>query len=156
MKFKKPKRWVNKIFVHCTAADTYLLGNKLKKWVWRIHVGGQPHHWSDIGYHYLIDKAGGLIPCRPLEKVPAANANNKGIKGFHGNTGTIAICLDGLDKNEFTDAQFETLRKLCKEIDEAYKSKVTFHGHREIAWKECPVFDYKKVLELDKHGNLGY
>lgn len=152
--FKKPKRWVNKAFIHCSAADTGLVGSAFYKWVRRIHVEGQPHRWSDIGYHFLIDKQGNLIPARPLERVPAANPNNKRIPGFSGNPGTIAICLDGLAKEKFTEAQFKTLREWAHEVNEAYNGKITFHGHREVAWKECPVFDYKKVLNLDSKGRL--
>lgn len=141
------------MFIHCTAADTYLRGKKLYDWVWRIHVGGQPHRWSDVGYHYIIDKYGTIIPARPLEKIPAANRNNKKKPGFGtGNAGTIAICLDGLKEEKFTRAQFEALKQLCGKINDAYDGKITFHGHREIAWKECPVFDYKKVLQLDEKG----
>ena len=32
---------------------------------------------------------------------------------------------------------------------------MSFHGHREVASKACPVFDYKKVLKLDEYGTLG-
>lgn len=153
--FQKPRRWVNQVFIHCTAADTNLRGPELYKWVWRIHVGGQPHRWSDVGYHYLIDKWGTLIPARPLEKVPAANPNWKKTPGLNGNAGTIAICLDGLDINKFTQEQFNTLKELSRAINKAYRGRITFHGHKEVAWKDCPVFDYKKVLRLSPNGRLG-
>ena len=31
----------------------------------------------------------------------------------------------------------------------------TFHGHREVAAKACPVYDYKSILRLDGFGGLG-
>lgn len=153
--FTKPRRFVDKVFIHCSAANTNRLGRDFYKWVRRIHVEGQPHRWADVGYHFLIDKEGTLIPARPLSMAPAANPNRKRKPGFAGNRGTIAICLDGLTPDYFNEKQFKTLRELCKEIDDAYRGSITFHGHREVAWKECPVFDYKSVLKLDKDGYLG-
>ena len=40
-------------------------------------------------------------------------------------------------------------------INNAYAGSVTFHGHREVAAKACPVFDYKDVLKLNAFGQLG-
>ena len=31
---------------------------------------------------------------------------------------------------------------------------ISFHGHCEVSKKACPVFNYKKVLDLDKYGSL--
>jgi len=39
------------------------------------------------------------------------------------------------------------------QIDHNYEN-VSFHGHCEISKKACPVFNYKKVLNLDKYGSL--
>lgn len=48
-----------------------------------------------------------------------------------------------------------TLEALCRDIHAAYEGKITFHGHREVAAKACPVIDYKAILELDTVGRLG-
>ena len=79
------------------------------------------------------------------KKTPAAQ------KGH--NTGTIAICLHGLHKHNFTLNQYETLQNICKKINSVY-DEVTFHGHCEVSAKACPVFDYKAVLELDSLGHI--
>ncbi len=92
-------------------------------------------------------KSGQLEPGRPLERTPAAQGGN--------NRGTIAICLHGLDEDKFTSQQFGKLKSLAVEINNAYSGEVTFHGHREVAAKACPVFDYKQVLKLDVFGRLG-
>lgn len=142
MAFQKPNRKVKQIFVHCSASDVPAHDNVATMRKWHKARG-----WSDVGYHYFIRKSGRMETGRPVEKIPAA-------QGGH-NTGTIAICLHGLKKDKFTEAQFETLRAFCKEINQAYDGGVTFHGHKEVAPKACPVMDYQKVLKLDKFGRLG-
>lgn len=57
-------------------------------------------------------------------------------------------------EDAFTNRQFDALIKLCKDIDEAYDGKITFHGHKEVSAKACPVFDYKEILGLDEKGHL--
>lgn len=142
--FTKPNRFVDRVFLHCSASDVASHDNvaTIRKW----HTE-PPRNWSDIGYHFFIRKDGTLEDGRPLERTPAAQRNH--------NTGTIAICLHGLDKEKFTEAQFNKLRALCLEINNAYNGALSFHGHREVASKACPVFDYKDVLKLDAFGRLG-
>jgi N-acetyl-anhydromuramyl-L-alanine amidase AmpD len=111
--------------------------------------------WDGVGYHYFIRKDGTIQEGRSLERTPAAQGGN--------NSWTIAICLHGLTKENFTSAQFSSLRSLCKEINTEYRaegsgpetqSRITFHGHCEVSNKSCPVFDYKKVLNLDESGRI--
>ena len=101
--------------------------------------------WSDVGYHFYITFDGFCQSGRALEKIPAAQQGH--------NLGTIAICLGGLDENDFTIEQFNTLKKLCTQIDNEIPD-VTFHGHCEVSNKSCPVFDYKTVLGLDEFGKM--
>jgi N-acetyl-anhydromuramyl-L-alanine amidase AmpD len=110
----------------------------MKKW----HLA---RGFSDVGYHFFIQKNGSLEYGRDIEKTPAAQ------KGH--NRGTLAICLHGLKEEKFTKAQFNTLRKLAKQIDHNYEN-LSFHGHCEVSKKACPVFDYRKVLDLDIYGSL--
>ncbi|MBK0329110.1 peptidoglycan-binding domain-containing protein [Rhodobacteraceae bacterium F11138] len=140
--FTKPNRDVDRVFLHCSASDNPSHDNVATMRQWHKARG-----WSDVGYHLFIRKSGQLEAGRPLEKTPAAQRGN--------NRGTIAICLHGLDEEKFTEAQFDTLRSLCVQINNAYKGDLTFHGHREVAAKACPVFDYKAVLKLDRFGRLG-
>ena len=140
MYFKAPNRHVDRVFVHCSAASRKNIDAKeIDRW-------HKQRGWSGIGYHYFIKTDGTLEEGRDLNRTPAAQAGH--------NRGTIAICLNGLKVEDFTEAQFNTLKALCKEIDKEY-DYITFHGHREVANKLCPVFDYKKVLKLNKKGFLG-
>ncbi len=138
--FTKPKREVSKVFIHCSASDRPEDDNvqTIKKW----HIA---RGFSDIGYHYYINKKGICFNGRPIEQIPAAQ------KGH--NTGSIAICLGGL--TGFTTMQFDMLKALCISINEVYAGAVTFHGHREVnPNKTCPNFDYIKLLNLSPTGEL--
>jgi N-acetylmuramoyl-L-alanine amidase len=139
--FTKPKRKIDRVFLHCSASSKPEHGD--------VDVIREWHHqrgWADIGYHYFIPFNGKLQVGRDIESIPAAQ------KGH--NTGTIAICLHGLYMHNFTLNQYETLQILCKQINIAYEDKVTFHGHSEVSNKACPVFDYKSVLELNDSGRI--
>ena len=61
--------------------------------------------------------------------------------------------MHGLKEENFTQAQFDTLKKLADQIEHNY-ANISFHGHCEVSKKACPVFNYKKVLELDRYGSL--
>lgn len=141
--FVKPKRPVTRVFLHCTAyGHGDLMGKALLDAVTSWH---KARGFRTTGYHYLIDREGTLIPTyRGLEEIPAAQEGN--------NTGTIAICLDGLMQADFNEKQFETLRALADQIDTAYSGLVHYHGHCEVANKACPVFDYRTVLNLNPKG----
>ena len=142
--FSLIKRAVDRVFIHCTASSNGGYG------VEEIRRDHRALGWDDIGYHFLINFNGVLQRGRPLKQDPAAQRGH--------NTGTIAICLQGLEVEDFTQFQFETLRELCEKIDQDIsphrKDRVTFHGHCEVANKLCPVFDYKSVLNLTEEGFL--
>jgi hypothetical protein len=141
--FIKPKRPIARVFLHCSASDNPAHDNIATMTAWHLARG-----FATIGYHFFITKAGVILKGRDLEMVPAAQQNH--------NAGTIAICCHGLDAAAFTPAQFASLRDLCAQIDDAYGvGRVTHHGHCEVSAKSCPVFDYKRVLSLDKFGRMG-
>ncbi|CCO48612.1 Putative peptidoglycan-binding domain-containing protein [Vibrio nigripulchritudo SOn1] len=135
--FNKPNRNVHSVFLHCSASDRSQHDSIAVIDKWHKKRG-----FSEIGYHYFISKNGDIHIGRNIEKIPAAQ------KGH--NTGSIAICLHGLKKENFTEKQFTSVRALCMAIDSAYGSKtIKFRGHCEVSSKSCPVFDYKSVLKLD-------
>jgi hypothetical protein len=140
--FNKPRRPVTKVYIHCSASDNPDHDNVATMDDWHKQRG-----WNGVGYHLFCRKSGQGELGRSLEKSPAA-------QGGH-NRGTIAICLHGLVEDQFTKEQLDWLIDVCCQIDEAYGGNVTFHGHREVANKECPVINYKEILQLDEHGNLG-
>lgn len=138
--FIRPQRIVDKVFIHCTASDKAEHDSIDVIRSWHLARG-----WHDVGYHFMIHRDGSISKGRSLEKIPAAQ--------YPHNRGTIAIVLHGLEI--FVGAQFDTLKQLCYQIDSAYNHQITFHGHREVnPYKSCPVFDYKKVLNLDAKGYI--
>jgi hypothetical protein len=146
--YAKPKRGVARVFLHCSASDRPEHDGVATMRRWHMDPPPAGRGWDDVGYHFFIRKDGALQRGRPLDRTPAAQANH--------NTGTIAICLHGHDADKFTRAQFDTLVGLCRQIDAAHgKGALSFHGHREVAARACPVFPYAKVLKLDRFGRLG-
>ena len=140
--FKRPARPVHTVWIHCSAASRPSVTAK------DVDSWHRERGWAGIGYHFFIRTDGTVEKGRDLEKRGAH------VKGH--NTGSIGICLNGLHTGDFTQAQFDTLIKLCLEIDAAYgPGTIKFRGHKEVAAKACPVFDYKSVLKLDPEGRLG-
>ena len=145
--FRKPKRSVSRVFLHCTASDHVYHDNLETLHKWHVEDRG----WSAIGYHYLIRLNGEVLETdRSLERTPAAQRGH--------NKGTIAIALSGgqYGRDEaFTAAQFRALTALCQTIDDAYDGKITFHGHSEVApGRACPVYDYSTLLGLNAQGKI--
>jgi N-acetylmuramoyl-L-alanine amidase len=144
--FMKPERFVERVFLHCSASDNpdHDDVSVMRRW----HTDPEPEGrgWSDVGYHLFIRKSGQVQEGRPLSRIPAAQGGN--------NTGTIAICLHGLAKEKFTREQFASVHDLSRQINRAYDAGATFHGHCEVSAKLCPVFDYKDVLGLDGFGAI--
>ena len=144
-------RNVNEIIVHCTATradwregqSTTQRVAEVKRW----HV--DDNGWSDIGYHFLIDRDGTVAPGRPESKT---GAHTKG----H-NTGTIGVSLfGGASSNEndqfadnFTPAQDKALRKLISELEDKYspKKSIKISGHNEYSAKACPGFNARRWYE---------
>ncbi len=141
-RFIKPNRPITRVFIHCSASDAPEHDNVATMDAWHKQRG-----WSGVGYNAFCRKSGQGEMGRSLEVTPAAQ------KGH--NRGSIALCLHGLDESKFTDAQKRWLIDICAEINEAYDGKVTFHGHKEVAAKACPVIDYREILQLDEDGRLG-
>jgi len=135
MDFEKPKRIIDRIVLHCSASDRPKDDN--------ISVISEWHRIRNIipvGYHYFI-KSDGEIQLGRSPEIPAeANPPH--------NRRSIAICLHGL--TTFTDHQFISLRLLVWIILKVL-GRIPVVGHCEInPNKTCPVFDYRKVLSLDK------
>ena len=138
-------RPINEIIVHCAATrpdwwTSRSLGQKIAE-VRRWHTAPPPvgRGWSDIGYHFLIDRNGKVGPGRPLERVGAHVVGR--------NTGTIGICLFGghgsaaTDRfqDHYTAEQEDALRTLIADLRQSHTiDRVT--GHNQYAAKACPGF----------------
>lgn len=94
--------------------------------------------WKDVGYHYFIDKSGGLFVGRDEDIIGAHVSGH--------NAGSIGICLSG--RKLFTEHQFLTLEKLMKDICKRHNlSKQDILGHCDLQpGKTCPNFDVHEVI----------
>ncbi|UFM66809.1 N-acetylmuramoyl-L-alanine amidase [Paracoccus sp. MA] len=135
------KTAVDEIIIHCAATRPgWMAGKPLAAKVteirrWHVRDNG----WSDIGYHWIIDRDGKVAPGRP-EGTPGAH-----VAGH--NTGSIGICLIGGhgssaadDFHEhYTVAQEDALVQLIESIKKRAKiAKIS--GHNQYAAKACPGF----------------
>lgn len=137
---------VTEIILHC--ADTrpdWMAGHPLTEKVAEIrrwHV--QQRGWRDIGYHWVIDRDGAIVPGR-LETEIGAH-----VEGH--NRGTIAICLLGgygakandLFERNFTPAQAAAMRRLIGEIKGRAAIR-NLSGHNYYAAKACPGFNVGSI-----------
>ena len=135
-------RHINEIIVHCSATDPdWRKGQKTStkvKEITRWHVEG--NGWSDIGYHYCIDRDGTVALGRPIEKSGAHtkghNANSIGICIFGGRTSSATDQF--LDN--YTPEQEAALDNLIGELAAKYPAISKVSGHNEYAAKACPGF----------------
>lgn len=140
-------RTIKGIIIHATAtraewmkgASTSAKIAEVKRW----HV--EDRKWSDIGYHFLIDRDGTVAKGRPIEKVGAHVAGH--------NTGTVGISLFGghgsaesdAFADNFTPAQDAALRQFIADLQERF-GPLEVTGHNQYAAKACPGFFVPKWL----------
>lgn len=142
------------IAVHCSATDPLWHGEVTTEDIrqWHLHRG-----WTDIGYHFVVERDGVIMPGRPLSEVGAH------IRGF--NACSVGICLVGgtevsssgkhYPKANFTRAQMESLYSLLLALREAYPNAVV-QGHRDFEGvrKACPSFDVRSwIRSSDEAGD---
>lgn len=138
------KRVITAIILHCTATpegEDYTVEQ-----IRQMHLA---RGFSDIGYHFLIDREGKVHAGRPTA---IAGAHCEG----H-NTRSIGVCYVGgcpkrttpnwqnTGKDTRTAAQRAALEKLVKELLKLYPG-ATVHGHNEFAARACPSFNVKTWL----------
>ena len=139
-------RELNRIIVHCSATtpEQDIGVEEIRKW----HID---RGWSDVGYHFVICRDGGVEQGRPIER---AGAHAKGW-----NKDSVGICLvGGVVKNDdhtlrpdanFTLEQYNSLGGLVEMLLDTY-GEMEIMGHREVpgAHKDCPCFDVRSLLEI--------
>ena len=134
-------RNIDTIIIHCTATRPNWWEGKSAQQktdeVRRWHV--EDRGWSDIGYHYLIDRDGTVTEGRPLERTGAHakghNTGSVGISLFGGHGGNVS---DQFEDN-FTEDQNLAQRALIAKL-KADHPITKIIGHNEVANKACPTF----------------
>lgn len=124
----KINREINKIIIHCSDSD-YLTHDNIEV----IRSWHKARMFSDVGYHYFIDKAGILHKGRDLSTIGAHCAGH--------NKDSIGICFSG--KNHFSAQQMMTGQLLLDVLLGMFNLKardVFPHNHFNHG-KTCPNFD---------------
>lgn len=131
------------IAIHCSATgDKQDIGAKdIDRW-------HRAKGWKCIGYHYVIRRNGTVEEGR-IETQIGAHVENW-------NAVSLGICLvGGVDANDpkkavnnFTKAQFESLKQLLVDLKSRYP-EAKIQGHRDFpaVKKACPSFDVKEWLK---------
>lgn len=134
----------NKISIHCSLNKTP--SNDNPEFIHRIHV--IENGWNEIGYHYYINKKGDIISKNENKLMRDINLNPAAV--LNHNDDMIAICLGGIDENDFTEAQFKSLKRLVLNLMWEWKiNKEDVKGHNEYPGHEtrgCPNFNVKEKL----------
>lgn len=113
-----------------------------KGWGVKTHRG-----FISCGYHYIIRRDGTIEKGRP-DSVQGAH-----VKGH--NSKTLGICLVGGINNNFesednyTVAQYNSLKTLLVILKLQYPEVEDISGHRDKDATSCPNFDYDKWLALN-------
>lgn len=128
-------RKIDKIIVHCTATPLDTSFASIKAY----HV--RDLGYKDIGYHYLINKLGVVLPGRPLEDIGAH------CRGY--NECSIGIALiGGQYRFDFTFQQIVSLRnlvrKLCKDYNLSFDNVLPHY--KFASYKSCPQFDVQNLI----------
>lgn len=141
-------RPINEIIIHCTATTPNWWADKsAQEKVDEVRRWHLDRGWSDVGYHYLIDRSGQVVEGRPIERIGAH------VKGH--NTGTIGISLFGGhgssagDKFEdnFTEDQEQSLKRLIVDLRNRFPDIRKITGHNQYAAKACPGFSVPAWLD---------
>jgi N-acetylmuramoyl-L-alanine amidase len=139
----EPRQKTDWIAVHCSATRPSMdIGvNDLRKW-------HKSQGWEDVGYHWIIRRNGALEEGRAEEMIGSH------VKGY--NAVSVGVCLVGgveqeewtQAENNFTEAQFATLRRILVELKTRYP-EAKIQGHRDFpnVRKACPSFDVAAWLK---------
>lgn len=122
------------IVVHCS--DTNEKDDAIA--IHKLHLS---FGWDGIGYHKVILQNGYIENGRP-EYWSGAH-----VLGY--NNVSIGVCLIGRDN--FTDKQFRSLKKLILELKTKYKkAKIVGHNSFDNTTKTCPNFDVSEWCKKEK------
>lgn len=136
--------------IHCslTRVDQLIGAAEIRRW----HV--EERGWDDIGYHYVITRAGRLEYGRPAF-VEGAHARGH-------NDASIGICLvggmgsDGECEDNFTPPQMRRLASLLMHV-RAVIPQARIVGHRDLdPERGCPCFDLRAYCHATglPHGEM--
>ncbi|MFG0331523.1 MAG: peptidoglycan recognition family protein [Phycisphaerales bacterium] len=92
----------------------------------------QSNGWGDIGYHFVVDRAGRIWEGRPLVY--------QGAHVKYHNPGNIGVlCLGNFDRQDPTERQVAALERHLQALMNHYRVPVKLvHTHQELRPTACP------------------
>ena len=122
---------MSEVIIHCSATrpDQHVTAADIKQW----HLA---KGWSDIGYHWVIERDGTVVKGRTGTGAHTVGHNDK-----------VGVCMvggvstTGKPQCNFTIAQWGSLHVLLQDL-EATKT----YGHNQFAAKACPSFAAEYLL----------
>ncbi len=107
----------------------------------RYHVNSLD--WPGIGYHFVIEKDGTIKWCNDI------NLRSYHVGKF--NNQSVGICLSGDFRTDIpTDEQQRSLVELVNALKQDLPNYKRTLGHSDYPgyeFKQCPVFDWRSILE---------
>ncbi|MFW6038876.1 MAG: peptidoglycan recognition family protein [bacterium] len=113
------------------------------------HIHVDDRGWGDIGYHYIIDRAGRVWEGRDLRyqgaHVSEHNEHNLGI-----------MCLGNFDRQKPTEAQLRTLIDTLQTLRKTYSVPVSrIYTHQELTPTRCPGSNLQpRMVSIRERGYL--
>lgn len=106
--------------------------------------------WGDIGYHYVVDRAGRVWEGRSL-RYQGAHVKNKN----YANIGIVV--LGNFDKQQPTQAQLASVRQLVGSLmDRFHVPTSRVYTHQELAPTACPGRYFQQFMNTSRRqGRLG-
>jgi len=96
----------------------------------RIHVDS--NGWGDIGYHFIVDRAGRIWEGRPLT-LQGAHVRDRN----EGNIGVV--CLGNFEDQKPSTGQVQAMQVLLRDLRTKYAVSLSgVRTHREWAPTKCP------------------
>lgn len=138
-------RKVNWVIIHQSASNVKSHDNIETVRQWHLD-----RNFSDIGYHYFINKNGEVFKGRDEEKA-GAHVKVAGSNKSH-NKDSIGICLSGKGDKEHPEThptifQKKSLEILLIDICSRYElQKIDILGHSDLEPTECPGFELSTWL----------
>ena len=125
---------IRSITVHHDGMDTFY-ETQPRAVAARIELIRQRHRargWGDIGYHFVVDRAGRVWEARPLRYQGAHVRDHN-----PGNIGVVV--LGNFDLQSPSSTQLEALRRHVAALIQAYNVPISrVHTHQEWAATACP------------------
>lgn len=129
------------LVIHCSASNLPKHDDISVIDAWHKQRG-----FKGVGYHFFITSNGTLQAGRPLDDDPVIEKEEIGAHVLGVNLESIGVCLSGIDSNDFTKAQFKTLKDLIDRLLETMDFEIVGHNFF-TRLKTCPNFDWRSWVK---------